>query len=224
MPTIIFTMLRVVVLILILSGIGFAAHKGALGGAFNQEWVNTYVRDTGQTGQVIYFGMAAVMVACGLPRQIISFLGGYAFGLSLGTCLALGATGVGCIVCFLIARFIGRDIITKRFPKSVQNADSFLSSNTLVITLLIRLFPLGNNFATNLTAGVSSARPLPFFFGSIIGYIPQTLIFTLLGSGISLEPKLRITLSLLLFMLSALLGIYLWRLYQKDKTLNKNLG
>ena len=55
----------------------------------------------------------------------------------------------------------------------------------------------------------------PFFAGSALGYIPQTVVFALLGSGINLEPELRIGASVVLFALSAVLGVHLYRRYRQ---------
>ena len=220
MPMFLRTLLQGLVLIVVLVIIGFVAQRGDLGGVFNQEWIDAHVRGPGRNGELLYLVGAALFVAFGLPRQVVSFLGGYAVGLNLGVFLALAATAMGCFISFFFARFIGRNIVSKRFPKRIKKADTFLKNNTFVMTLLIRLLPLGSNFITNLVAGVSSARAMAFITGSTIGYIPQTVIFALLGSGINLEPAFRITLSVVLFVLSAALGIYLYRRYRKNPGLN----
>ncbi|MCS5599021.1 MAG: VTT domain-containing protein, partial [Rhodospirillales bacterium] len=151
------TLLQGLVLIVVLVIIGFVAQRGDLGGVFNQEWIDAHVRGPGRNGALIYLVGAALFVAFGLPRQVVSFLGGYAFGLNLGIFLALAATAMGCLISFFFARFIGRNIVSKRFPKRIKKADIFLKDNTFAMTLLIRLLPLGSNFITNLVAGVSSA-------------------------------------------------------------------
>ena len=214
MTLVIRTILQGIALILVLGGIGFAVQSGMLGEYFNETWIDAHVRGSDWSGELIYLFGAALFVAIGLPRQVVSFLGGYAFGLNLGVLLALCATTFGCVISFNFARFIGRDIISKRFPKRVRKADAFFKENTFSMTLLIRLLPLGSNFITNLVAGVSSARAFAFIGGSTAGYIPQTVIFALLGSGINLEPEFRITLSVILFLASAVLGVYLYRQYK----------
>ncbi|MDE0539706.1 MAG: SNARE associated Golgi protein, partial [Rhodospirillales bacterium] len=89
------------------------------------------------------------------------------------------------------------------------------------MTLLIRLLPAGSNFLTNLAAGVSSARFPLFLAGSAIGYIPQMVVFALLGSGINLDPGLRISASVVLFFVSAGLGIYLFRRVRHGHTFDR---
>ena len=92
------------------------------------------------------------------------------------------------------------------------------------MTLLIRLLPVGSNLATNLIAGVSSAGGIAFIGGSTVGYIPQTVVFALLGSGINLDPEIRISLSVALFFVSATLGVYLYRRYKRGKGLNGDIN
>ncbi len=185
-----------------------------LGTVFDEAWIDAYVRGQGAGGQLAFIAAGLVFTAAGLPRQLVGFLAGYAFGFAEGTGLALAAVTFGCIVAFYYARFLGRDLVAHRFPSKVKRIDAFLSLNPLTMTLLIRFLPLGSNLATNLAAGVSSVRAAPFFAGSLIGYLPQTVVFALIGSGIGLDPWTRIGLGAVLFALSGALGVYLYRRYR----------
>lgn len=189
-------------------------------GFFDADWIDRDIRGQGLTGEVLFVLVGAVITAIGLPRQAVSFLGGYAFGFVFGTGLALLASLSGCILSFFYARLLGRSFVLARFPDRIKRIDSFLHDNPLSMTLLIRLLPVGNNALTSMTAGVSGVRAMPFFIGSVIGYVPQTVIFTLLGSGIHLEPEIRIGASVVLFVVSGALGIYLFRRYRKSRALD----
>lgn len=193
------------------------------GAVFDQDWIDTYVRDQGVKGQLLFLALGWALTSVGLPRQLVAFLGGYAFGFALGTGLALAATTLGCITAFMFARLFGRDMVARRFSDKIRRIDGFLSQNPLAMTLLIRFLPLGSNLATNLAAGVSGVRAAPFFTGSAIGYVPQMVVFALLGSGISLDPGFRITLSAVLFVASGLLGIHLYRRYRHGKTFDEKV-
>ena len=192
-------------------------------GVFDADWIDRDIRGQGLTGEILFVLVGAVITAIGLPRQAVSFLGGYAFGFLLGTGLALMASLCGCILAFFYARLLGRSFVLARFPERIKRIDSFLRDNPLTMTLLIRLLPVGNNALTSMTAGVSGVHPAPFFIGSVIGYLPQTVIFTLLGSGIHLEPEIRIGASVVLFVLSGALGIYLFRRYRNSRALDEEV-
>ncbi len=178
---------------------------------FDEAWIDANVRGQGASGWLVFIAGGMAFTAVGLPRQLVGFLGGYAFGLAAGTGLALVAVTLGCIAAFHYARFLGRDFVAHRFPSKVKRIDRFLSENPLTMTLLIRFLPLGSNLATNLATGVSSVRAAPFFAGSFIGYLPQTLVFALVGSGVSIDPWFRIGLGAVLFAASGIMGVYLYR-------------
>lgn len=209
---------RTIMLFVSLVLIGFVLKFTELGAIFNEDWIDIYVRGQSQRGYMIFIFMGFVFTAIGLPRQIISFLAGYAFGFVQGVGLALIATLLGCIGAFYFARFIGRRFVVQRFKEKVRRIDNFLNQNPLAMTLLIRFLPLGSNLVSNLAAGVSGVRGLPFFMGSFIGYLPQTAVFALVGSGIGVEPIFRISLGTSLFIFSGILGIYLFRRYRREIT------
>lgn len=204
--------------------LGVLLREWGVGGVFDKNWIDANIRGNGLNGEILFLAAASLLAAVGFPRQVIAFLGGYAFGLNLGLVLALAAMSFGCIITFSFARFLARDFVTAKFPGRIQRVDNFLKHNTFTMTLLIRLLPVGSNLVTNLIAGVSSAGGPAFVGGSSLGYIPQTIVFALLGSGINLDPELRISLSVALFLVSAALGVYLYRRYKHGKGLNGDIG
>jgi uncharacterized membrane protein YdjX (TVP38/TMEM64 family) len=54
-------------------------------------------------------------------------------------------------------------------------------------------------------------RGLPYFAGSGVGYLPQTVVFALAGSGVTFDPVLPLTLAVVLFAVSGLIGVWLFR-------------
>lgn len=209
-------------LLAMLAAIGFAIKSSGLDAVFDKTWVDADIRGQGVAGELLFFVVATVFTSVGMPRLVMAFLGGYAFGLVNGVLIALLATLTGCIVAFYFARLLGRDYVTRRFPRRVRRINDFLSENPFTMTLLIRFLP-GSNVVTNLAAGVSSVRGLPFFLGSAIGYAPQTVVFALAGSGVDLDPVFRTSLAAALFVISGVLGVYLYRKHRHGKSLGAEM-
>jgi len=209
-------LLRGLVLIATLVAVGWLLEVIGLKSMLDTGWIDHEVRGKGLWGEALFVLVGAAFTVV-LPRQVVSFLGGYAFGFVIGTGLALLATLVSAVTSFYYARFMGRDFLARRYPGRIGKIDAFLSTNTLVTTLVLRLSPFSSNLIANLAAGVSGVRPAPFFAGSAIGYLPQTLIFALLGSGFDVDPTLRTGLSVALFVVSSVLGLVLWRRYRAKR-------
>lgn len=206
--------------IAILLTAGFLLEHEVLGISLDKHWIDSVVRNQGIQGALWFVVAGALFTGLGLPRQVMSFLAGYAFDVWRGSLLGLLATTVGCIVVFYYARWWRHRQVRERFPENARRIDDFISENPFLMTLLIRLFPVGSNLLTNLAAGVSRVRAGPFILGSVLGFMPQTLIFALIGSGISVNPYWRISSGVIAFVISTALGIYLYLKFRGDKSLD----
>lgn len=175
--------------------------------------VDSYL-PTGLPGYLLYILLTAGLICVAVPRQLLSFAGGYAFGVGLGTLLATVGVTLGCVLAFSLSRFSGRRFVERRFAGKIVPFNAFLSRAPFLLAVLIRLFPSGNNLLFSLLAGVSRIPAAPFFLGSCLGYIPQNLVFALLGSGAHVDPLWRTGLSAVLFAVTSLLGWWLYRRYR----------
>lgn len=206
-----------------LIAVGVAIERGVSGGLLTQDWIDREVRGRGTTGQLLFVAAGALVTALPVPRSVVSFLGGYAFGLVQGAALALIAEGLGCALTFFCARTFARRLVRGRMGAQVRRLDAFLAANPFSMTLLVRLLPVGNNFVTNLTAGVSRVGALPFLLGSLLGYVPKTIVWALAGSGIETGAYLRVALAVVVFMISGAVGIWLYRRYRHGKSLGEDV-
>lgn len=195
--------------------LGLAARRLGLEHVLDEHWIDSEVRGHGLYGVALFTGLGALIMGLGLPRQFVCFLGGYAFGFWSGAGLSLAASAAGCVLAFAYARFLGRGHLAGRLGRRVRRADEVFSAAPFTMTMVIRFLPVGSNLLTNLLAGLSSAPMWPFVAGSTVGYVPQTVIFALLGSGFQVDPTWRIALSILLFLLSTWVGVALYRRHKK---------
>lgn len=216
------TLLSGLALLATLVAIGYALESGMFG-ELDKDWIDRAVRGHGVAGELVFIGVAGAATAVALPRQAVSFLGGYGFGFATGAVLALIGTELGCLIAVVYARLIGRPLLGNRLRGRFERIDRFLARNPFAMTLLIRLLPVGSNFATNLAAGLSRVPIAPFLLGSLIGYLPQTIVFALAGSGVQFDATPRIALSALLFALSGAIGAWLYRRYRHGATLGSEV-
>jgi uncharacterized membrane protein YdjX (TVP38/TMEM64 family) len=206
-----------------LAAVGYVLDSGLAQDMLSESWIDTQVRGKGMPGELLFVAVGGIATALAVPRHVVSFLGGYAFGLGPGTVLALVATELGCVLAFYYARLVGRPLVARRLGARVKRIEDFLAANPFAMTLLIRLLPVGNNLATNLAAGVAQVPARPFLLGSFAGYLPQTLVFALAGSGIEVGGGLRLALAVLFFVVSGAIGIWLYRKYRHGKSLGEDV-
>ena len=214
--------LKLGVLFLTLAGVVVFARVFGLEHILEPSWADSHLRDPAAgglaaSGVLLYLALVALLSPLGVPRQALSALGGYAFGALLGVLFSSIGLVIGCAGAFFYSRLLARSALQRRFGKRIQRLDAFLSHSPFAMTIAVRCFPMGNNALTNLVAGVTGIPALSFIGGSAIGYLPQTVIFALLGSGIRIDPTWRVSLSAVLFVLSSLLGFALYRRFRGEQ-------
>ncbi|HQT46300.1 MAG: hypothetical protein B7X08_05785 [Acidocella sp. 20-63-7] len=182
-----------------------------LGAASAQSTLSNLLAQGGVRGPAMFLLLATFLVAIGLPRQVPAFVAGYAFGPAYGTVIALVAQILACSLDFIWARAIGQAFVRRRFGKTLSKIDNALAAQPFTATLTLRLLPVGSNILLNLAAGLSSIAALPFLAGSALGFIPQTVVFALLGQGSAPSHTHILILGGIMFAASAVLGAVLLR-------------
>lgn len=185
-------------------------HLGWLDFVADENRVANYLHGHGATGYLVVILGGSVFTGIGAPRQLLAFILGFAMGGLSGTLVSSLATAIGAAGCFFAARWLLRDSLTRRFGHYMNQFDALFRTQTLMKVLLVRLLPVGSNLVTNLVAGSSGIRFTPFLVGSILGYLPQMLVFALAGAGIGSADKYQLVLSAILFVLATLIGTFLY--------------
>ena len=169
----------------------------------------------GQRGPLAFVAVATAACAIGVPRQVVAYSGGLAFGFWPGAALALLAEALACAADFFWARVVARAWaarwLTRTAPGRLDRLSRFMVANTFTATLTLRLLPVGSNLLLNLLAGISSVAAGPFLLASVLGYVPQTAVFALLGGGVRISQGTQMVVAVALFAASIALGVWLLR-------------
>ncbi len=194
-----------------------------LSDAASEAWMDANVRNKGMFGVFTYVALVTLLVAMGVPRQICSLMGGYVFGLWQGTLLATIGTALACIICFSYARFLGQEWLNNKYGHKLSLFNDFLCQSPFLLTLVVRIVPLGSNFLTNFLAGISRIPAVAFLGGSIAGFTAQNFIFAMMGSGLQVDSHMHTMYSIVLYVVSLSLGCWVYSRYKKHKQLTNNL-
>ena len=179
--------------------------------ALRNGWGRAALDAPAQAGPAGFVLVGAAACALGVPRQVVAYAAGLGFGTWAGCALALIAEVAGCAADFLWARLVARDWAARRIRGRLARLDGQLSRHPFGATLTLRLLPIGSNILLNLLAGVSAVAMGPFLLASAIGYVPQTVVFALLGGGVRVDRDEQLLLAGALFVLASLLGLWLMR-------------
>ncbi len=174
------------------------------------------VLSTGYWAPLIYFFVAGASIFIGAPRLPFCVLGGMLFGLVNGLILSQAATLVGAYGPFLFGRYGTRAWVDRKLRR-LGKVHKYLRNSSIFDIFMFRQIPIWGVF-TNLALGSVGVSHIKFIFGSLLGFLPQAIIFTLIGSGLAEESFLQ-ALSKIWTAIPVLVigGFVTWRLVVRAK-------
>lgn len=182
-----------------------------------RQW-GAQLESAGLIGALVFVSMGTLATGIGLPRQLLGFIGGLAYGIIPGLAVALLAALAGCYLTVRLSTAFFSQRVRRRYPAFISQLDNLLQNDVFIKVLVLRLQPLGTNLLTNICVGFTSVPRWKFLLASGIGYVPQMLVFVLLGAGIRVGSDVQWMLSVALMGISILLGILLFRLHKLRST------
>lgn len=167
------------------------------------EFVNSY----GPYAMVISFLLMILQsVAAPLPAFLITFANANLFGWWQGAILSWTSAMAGAVLCFFIARILGRDVVVKLTSHAaLKQVDVFFERYGKQSILIARLLPFMSFDIVSYAAGITSVSFWGFFWATGLGQLPATIIYSYVGSMLTGGAKLFVTGLLILFALSALI-------------------
>ena len=173
---------------------------------------------------LLFFLGYIVVTALALPISLLkTLLAGALFGLLPGVILTSFASTIGSTFCFLISRYLFKDIFQEKYKKYLVKVNLGIKKEGLLYLLFLRLSPIFPFFLINLTFGLTQMKWTNFYWISQLGMLPATVLFVNAGNQLSQINNLEDILTMkVIVSLSAigLLPIVTKRIYEKYKTKN----
>ncbi len=147
----------------------------------NTDQLKAAIQQSGLWAPFLFTATSAVLILVGIPRLIFCALGGMLFGFVKGLILSQLATLIGAYGTFLFARWGTREFIA-RWIQTNSRISRMLENPTFVTVFLTRQLPVGG-VIISLMLGCSKVGHINYIIGSILGFIPEAIPATLIGSG-----------------------------------------
>lgn len=172
-----------------------AASMPAIGGFVllgTVKWSAAWLQANGDWGVVCYilgFSMMAGLAL--LPTYAQAFVGGWAFGLWIGSAAAISGFMGASIIGYLIARRAAGDRVTgiiDEHPKWKAVREALIGGGffkTLFIVSLLRLPPNSPFAITNLVLASTRVPFVIYCLGTLLGLTPRTVAAVFIGVGAS---------------------------------------
>jgi pyruvate/2-oxoglutarate dehydrogenase complex dihydrolipoamide dehydrogenase (E3) component/uncharacterized membrane protein YdjX (TVP38/TMEM64 family) len=156
-----------------------------------------------------FFAVYIAFTSLSLPAAaILTVLAGAIFGPWLGVLLVSFASAIGATLAMLLARFVLRDWVQRRFHAPLQGINRGIEKEGAFYLFTLRLVPAFPYFLINLAMGLTPIRAWTFYWVSQVAMFPATVLYVNAGTQLARLDSLRGILSWQLVGVLVLLGIF----------------
>lgn len=145
------------------------------------QWLN----DAGPLAPLLLIGsMVCAVVIPPIPSLPLDLAAGAAFGPFYGALYAVVGAELGAIACFLIARALGRDALSRILKTDATFCRMCTDHQLMGLMFFARLIPIFSFDVVSYGAGLTNISFKTFALATFFGMAPPTFAFTYLGSSV----------------------------------------
>lgn len=135
----------------------------------------------------LLFGLFYIgVVALSIPgAAVMTIAAGAIFGFVHGVVLASFASTIGATLAFLVARYLLREPLRRRYRQRLEAIDAGIHRDGAFYLFMLRLVPLFPFFVINLLAGLTALRTRTYFWVSQLGMLPGTAVYVYAGTQLA---------------------------------------
>lgn len=151
----------------------------------HRSWLLDQVKNNTLITAITFMAIYIVAVAFSLPGgAVLTIVGGFMFGLTLGTTFVVVSATIGATALFLVAKTTIGDALKAKMGPWLQKMEQGFQENAFNYLLAMRLIPIFPFFVVNLVPAFLGVRLKTYFFATLFGIIPGSVVFIQVGAGL----------------------------------------
>jgi len=172
----------------------------------DSRWLEAWINSMGMLAPLAYILLRTVaIVLTVVPNAPLDVAGGVLFGPFWGTVYSLLGSEAGAVACFLLARAMGREAITRLLHRDITFSDRYPQRQLVYIVLVARLEPVFSFALVSYGAGLTGMSLRSFALGTLVGMTPGTVLLNYYGktffTGVTLWQQISMGLALVVVLL-----------------------
>jgi len=205
--------IKAILLVLLLVAVSVFAWNKTPPELFNPAWIKSFLQQAGWLAPLVYMFLRVIaIVMTVVPNAPLDIAGGMLFGPFWGTVYALLGSEAGAIACFLLARHMGREAITRLLHRDITFSNRIARRQLAYVVLFARLEPVFSFALVSYGSGLTRMTLGSFALSTLIGMTPGTIILNYYGrSFFSGSLLLQISLGLALVVLLFVIPVWIKR-------------
>lgn len=177
----------------------------------DSRWLEAWITGMGMLAPVAYILLRALaIVLTVVPNAPLDVAGGVLFGPLWGTVYSLIGSEVGAVACFLLARALGQEAITRILHRNIAFSKRYPQRQIAYVVLFARLEPVFSFALVSYGAGLTGMSLGVFALSTLVGMTPGTILLNYYGKSFFTNVTLGQQILLGLALVVVLLIIPVW--------------
>lgn len=169
------------------------------------QWINSNLLLAVSGYALIYIAVTALS----LPgAAVLTLAGGAFFGNAVGLLAVSVASTIGASLAFLVARFLLRDTLRRKYANTVRRIDEGIEKDGAFYLATLRLVPVFPFFLINLAMGLTGMKLRTYALVSWLAMLPGTFVYVNAGTQLGQIETMGDIVSADLLLSFALLGLF----------------
>ncbi|WP_078553456.1 TVP38/TMEM64 family protein [Bacillus alkalicellulosilyticus] len=118
------------------------------------------------------------------PASVLAFTGGFAFGAGFGFSLTLLGATSGAILSFVVVRYSNYRFGNLDWKRRTKELQQKVEGRGFYYVFLLRVIPVINFDLVSYVTALAKVRLSAYFLGTLLGIIPGTIMYSLLGASL----------------------------------------
>ncbi|MCP3029273.1 TVP38/TMEM64 family protein [Halobacillus sp. A5] len=167
--------------------------------------IRTYILSFGMLGPLLFMGLYTIGPIIAFPTSVLSLAAAFAYGIWPGMgYIIIGAAGAS-ITGYILGRFFGDSIVRFQHFKWADWLYRRMNENGFMYVLILRLIPVVGFDILSYAAGLARVKISSYITATVIGMLPGTFAYSLVGSSLASGDQSLIILAFTIFFVLLLL-------------------
>ena len=169
--------------------------------------IKSFVESYPIQSKIIFFFSYIFMTSLSLPVAfLLGLLSGILFDLIEAVFLVSLASSFGALFAFLISKYLFQAYFSKKYNQTFNMINNGFIKNGALYLFAIRMCMLFPYFVVNTLTGLTNINTLTYFFITMLGMLPSTIIVIMIGAKLDEYLIVGGGIGLEIIILLALLG------------------
>ena len=156
----------------------------------NYQSLVDFTADNFVTSCLIFSIAYILVVAFSIPgASVMTLVGGFLFGVYVGSVLVVFSATTGAVIVYLAVKSALGEILKSKAKGNIEKMRNGFENDAFNYLLSIRLVPIFPFFIINIACGMLGVKFRDFFWATLIGIIPGSVIYVWVGTGLGFALK-----------------------------------